>query len=472
MKRIFFLLAMAGMAEGSFIAPFGLNLSQAGGPSALAGETFISGLDFPYELAVGTDGSLLFGQTESVAASGLTYGWGLYAVGSAWKLPNLGNGSFGSPETVSGDFSGIAVSVKPLSSGVLVVDSGAAGGGNPGGTGDRTMNFVSTTGQTIGTLSFAYPSTCAYECWEHGNGMSLVVPGSNGSNTVYFIVGSQADDTKTTATVSISGMGLNNVSLNADSVYTMTVQSTSGNSVQITSAPQQVATGLRNPFSLTVDAAGDLLIFDNGIDSAHNPNELSADTLDMIPRGMIGSMVYDFGFPDSYTDFDTGQRVNGDPNATPPLVALAPVADSSGTLQYCEGASAMVYLPAGSASFVGSQGGLILSCNGMQDTSGASNTDDAVMLYDIASGLLVPILDGGNPGFGHIDGLALIGGELFVEDMAASGSQDSQSGADTGAIYEFDLPQDSPEPGTLVFMAGGFSLLLLCKKNKYRSEKR
>ena len=78
MKRIFFLLAMAGMAEGSSIAPFSLNLSQAGGPSASAGETLISGLDFPYELAVGTDGSLLFGQTESLRRRGTDHGQIVY----------------------------------------------------------------------------------------------------------------------------------------------------------------------------------------------------------------------------------------------------------------------------------------------------------------------------------------------------------------------------------------------------------
>ena len=234
----------------------------------------------------------------------------------------------------------------------------------PGGTGDRTMNFVSPAGQTIGTLTFAYPSTCAYECWEHGNGMSLVVPGSNGNNTVYFIVGSEADDAKTISTVSVSGMGLNNFSLNADSIYMMTVQSTSGNSVQIASPPQQIATGLRNPFALNLDSAGDLIIADNGIDGNHIVHELGADTIDEIPANEIGRQIYDFGFPDSYTDYGTGQRINGDPNAVAPKVSLTPSLDSNGIPQNCEGASASVFLPAGSLSFVGSEGGEIVSCNG------------------------------------------------------------------------------------------------------------
>lgn len=454
-KRFFLLAALSSLAWGGSIAPFTLNFSQAGGPSALAGTTLASGLNFPYELAVANDGSLLFGQTTTTYPYGLSYGEGFFSTGSAWELPSQGNGSFGSPVAVSGSFSGIATSVKTLSNGVLLVDNGSADE-SVGGT--RVMNFVSPAGQTIGSITFAYPASCSEVCWDHGNGMSLVVPGANGSNTVYFIVGSEFDDAASTSTVSISGLGLNNFTLNADSIYMMTVQSTNGNSVQVTSAPQQIAAGLRNPFALTLDSAGDLLIADNGIDGAHTVNELGADSIDEIPANMIGEEIYDFGFPDSYTNFSTGQVVSGDPNAIPPVVALIPVADSNGTPQNCEGASAIVSLPAGSFSFVGSQGGVIVSCNG-GDQAGADNTENAVLYYDFAAGTLIPILDDGTSGLGHISGLALIGNDLFMEDMAASGSQDLQSGLGQGAIYEFDLAAPAPEPGTLA--TGGLGMCLL-----------
>jgi hypothetical protein len=454
-------LIFAAAAQCGTIAPFTLDFSQVGGPSAASGITLASGLNFPYELSVSPNGSLLFGQTISDAASGLTYGWGLDTAGTAWMLPGQGNGAFGPPVAVSSSFSGIAVSVKSLSDGVLVIDSGAAGGGSPGGTGDRTMNFVSPAGQTIGTLNFAYPSGCAYECWEHGNGMSLAVPGTNGSNTIYFIVGSELDDSATIPAVSVSGMGLSNVSLNADSIYMMTVQSTSGNSVVITSGPQQVATGLRNPFALNLDSAGDLVIADNGIDGGHAVHELGADTIDEIPVNAIGQQIYDFGFPDSYTDYGTGQRVNGDPNAVPPVVSIIPSLDSGGIPQNCEGASASVFLAAGSLAFVGIEGGEVVSCDGNSGAAGITNTDNSVVYYDFASGQLIPILNGGNPEVGHIDGLASIGSDLFLLDSAASGSLDDLTGAGQGAIYEFDLASSAPEPGTwaLGFAGIAFSIL-------------
>lgn len=461
------LLANIGsMAQGSIIgAPFTLDLSQAGGPAAAQGTIIASGLNFPYELSVASDGSLLFGQTTTTNLYGLSYGWGQLSTGIAYKLPNLGNGSFGSPVALSEGFSGLVTSVKPLSDGVLVVDSGAAGGGDQGGTGNRAINFVSPNGQTIGSISFSYPPGCSWACWEHGNGMSLVVPGANGSNTVYFIVGSQSDDVATTATVTATGMGLNNVSLNADSIYMMTVQSSNPNSAVITSPPQQIAGGLRNPFALTTDSQGDLLIADNGIDGSHVSHELGADAIDEIPAGTIGQSIYDFGFPDSYTDFGTGQRVSGDPGATLPLVALTPAPDSNGIPQNCEGASAMAFLSAGSFPWVGSQGDIIVACSG---SSGPVDNENSVVLYDVASGTLVTILDAGNPGVGDLSGLAFAGNNLFVEDIATNGQEESISGLGQGVIYEFDLSglaTSTPEPGTWGLCLAGFvALCLLFRK--------
>jgi hypothetical protein len=450
------------LANVTWAAPFTLDFSQVGGPSAVPGTVLATGLNFSYGLSVSPNGSLLFGQTTTTYPVGLLYGWGPQATGSAWQLPSLGNGSFGAPVQVGSNFAGVVTSVKALSDGVLVVDSGA---GAAGGTGNRVMSFVSPGGTTIGSIDFTFPSGSTFN-WEHSNGMSLVVPGANGSNTVYFMVGSQFDATKTASTVSISGMGLSNVTLNADSVYMMTVQSNSANSVQITSAPQQIATGLRNPYALAVDASGDLLIADNGIDGAHNPNEQGADTLKLIPANQIGQSIVDYGFPNFYIDFATGLPVNGDPNATLPLVAFTPVADSNGILQDSEGVSDMAYLAPNSLPFVGNQGGVILTFHGIFDAGGAANTQNAVLYYDFASGKYVPILDAGTPGVGHINGVAVIGTDLFLDDMSQNGEINGLNGLGEGVIYEFDLAQATPEPGTWLLVMSGLLIAVLRGKSK------
>ncbi len=134
------------------------------------------------------------------------------------------------------------------------------------------MSFYTQAGTLQGSISFSYPSGG----WEHSTGMSFVVGNPNGTDTIYFAMGSQADQAVTTATVSTSG--LTSSTLKGDSVYSMVVNP-SGGQVQLVSGPVQIATGLRNPFGLSLDSLGDLVIGDNGIDGPHVVNQLSADTL-------------------------------------------------------------------------------------------------------------------------------------------------------------------------------------------------
>jgi hypothetical protein len=221
---------------------------------------------------------------------------------------------------------------------------------------------------------------------------------------------------------------------------------TVGGSVQVTGPPVQVATGLRNPFGLTLDASGDLVVGDNGIDGAHVVDELSADALHVIPASQIGKQVYDFGFPGSYTSFATGAYVDGDPSATPPLVAFTPVPDANGVLQKSEGLSALAYAAPGSLPFVGSEGGEFVSFHGVFDAGGAANYDNALLYYDFASGNITPIVDAGNPAIGHIDGLIVEGNSLFLEEFSATGEVNGLSGLGGGAVYQFDFA--APEPAT------------------------
>ena len=167
------------------------------------------------------------------------------------------DGSFGAPQQLVNNLSGPVTNVR--SNGTLtVVDSGAASG--------RTLTLYNGSGQSLGSLNFTYPT----QNWEHSVGMSLLVPLNNNAQRIYFIVGSQFDQQKTTLQVTTSG--LFNATLNPDSVYYVDV-SLNGNSVQALGAPHQIATGLRNSFGLTLDSAGNLIIGDNGQDGPHVVNQ-------------------------------------------------------------------------------------------------------------------------------------------------------------------------------------------------------
>ena len=448
-------IAAAAPARADLIAPFTLNLSQLGGSASYSGLTIASGLNFEYGLSTTANGSIVFGQSTPTSSVGLLYGNGPDTTGSVWIEPKLPDGSFGAPQKIVDGLTGVVTDVRTLSNGYLLVDSGAGGAG---GSGTRVMSFYTQTGTLVGSMNFTYPSGG----WEHSTGMSYVVGNANGTDTIYFIVGSQADDAATTATVTTSGLVTS--TLKGDSVYSMVVDPTGGQ-VQIVSAPVQIATGLRNPFGLSFDSLGDLIIGDNGIDGAHPVNELGADTLDLIPADLIGTQLFDFGFPNSYVNFATGQYVSGDPGATPPLAAFLPVEDSMGNLQSSEGLSDMAYAAPGSLPFVGPEGGEIIGFHGVFDAGGSANYDNALEYYDFASGLYYPILDAGTPGVGHIDSVAIDGHVLYLGEMTSTGLVNGLAGLGGGDIYEFDFSSAYvPEPSTWMLGALGSAALLISRR--------
>jgi hypothetical protein len=386
----------------------------------------------------------VFGQSVPTTPYGIEGG---PSVGSVWVLPKQADGSFGAPQSVINNLSGAVTDVRS-SGGLTLVDSGAASG--------RTITLYNQSNQQIGSLNFSYPT----QNWDHSTGMSLVVPQGNGIQRIYFIVGSEFDQQKTTVQVTTSG--LFNSTLNADSVYSVDI-SVNGNSVQALGAPHQIATGLRNAYGLTLDSAGNLIIGDNGQDGAHPVNELGADTLNKIPASQIGSVLYDFGFPSSYTDFATGMRVNGDPGATPPLLSILPTPNSANVLQYSEGLAGMAYVAPGAMPFVGASGGEFIAFHGVKDSAGAANYDNALLYYDLASGKYTAIVDSGTAGVGHLDTVLVEGNSLFVSDFSSTGVVDGMGGAGTGAIYEFTFVA-TPEPGTAALISLAMAALAFLRR--------
>src|SRR5262249_48369488 len=140
---------------------------------------------------------------------------------------------------------------------------------------------------------------------------------------LFFNVGASGNDTAG-RTVDVSG--LVSATLDDATLYRVVVTDT-GKTVTV-STPELVATGLRNAAAFLFEpATGDLLITDNGIDTPGNPLEaLSADEIDRIPAARIGGQPEDFGFPDSYVAYPSGDVVGH--RGIPPEIAFQPIAGS------------------------------------------------------------------------------------------------------------------------------------------------
>jgi glucose/arabinose dehydrogenase len=444
--------ALAETAVAGSVTPFNLDLSGFG-PAVytVQSQTIASGLEFPYGMAAIGNGSILFGESTPQTVFGVEGG---PSVGSVWMLPKQPDGSFAAPLPVITGLSGPVTDVRVSPDGLILVDSGAASG--------RSMTLYNSSYQQIGALNFTYPT----QNWEHSVGMSAIAPQGNGTDRVFFIVGAEGDTTKTTDQVTTSG--LFSSTLNADSVYMIDLK-VSGNSVQALSSPVQVAAGLRNPFGLTLDSAGDLIIGDNGQDGPHVVNQLSADTLNVIPAADLGNTLFDFGFPNSYTDFATGMRVNGDPGATDPLVSFLPIPNSMSQLQYSEGLAGMAYAAPGEFPFVGALGGEFIGFHGVKNGTGPANYDAAFLYYDFASGKYTAIVDDGTAGVGHLDTAFVLGSSLFLADFSTAGIVDGVGGDNSGAIYQFDFTA-TPEPGTQGLVAAALlAVALLAKARGWRT---
>ncbi len=397
------------------------------GPAAYSARSVATGLNYPYGMATISNGSIIFGQSIPQSPFGVEGGPSL---GTVWLAPKLADGSFGAPQQVISGLAGPVTNIRTSPDGMLVVDAGGASA--------RTMSIYDSNYQLKGTVSFSYPNPG----WWHSTGQSVIAPQGGGVNRIYFIVGSEADGSKTLDTVSTTGVF--SATLQADSIYSVDVK-LNGGALQVLGAPTQIGKGMRNPYGLTLDGAGNLIVGDNGIDGTHVVNQQGADTLYRLPAAQLGNGVFDLGFPDSYTDFATGLRVNGDPNAIQPIASFLPIV-SQGITNYSEGLSGMAYAPPGSFPFVGVLGGEFITFHGSKDKADAANTHNAVEYFDFSSGLYTPILDSGSIGAGHFDTALVSGNSLFLADFASSGKEGA-GGEGTGKIVQFDFAV--PEPGTM-----------------------
>ncbi len=285
---------------------------------------------------------------------------------------------------------------------------------------------LSDTLTEIGKMTITYTGS-----WLHLHSTLALRPTPSVSNSfdLFFQLGSSANFAKTTATLQFSSTRGPGGILHGDAVYMVRVVDY-GDSVS-TSEPTQIATGLRNAAGMAFHPeTGDLYIQDNGIDGLTDPNEpLSADELNIIPADSIGGSVEDFGFPNNYVAYRSGEFVGG--QGIPPLVVFQPIPDPL-TGAESEGPNDIAFAPPDFPS--GLRKGIFIGFHGRYSLGGLANEENPLVYVDLDSLKYFHFIGVDQPAIGHLDGVLATRHSLFLADISPGGSLGT-SGANTGVIY-------------------------------------
>ena len=177
--------------------------------------------------------------------------------------------------------------------------------------------------------------------------------------------------------------------------------------------------------------SGALYFEENGIDFPPNQDEpLSADRLLAIPAALIGTKVFNFGFPDSYIAYRTGAFVG--PRTSRPVVAFQPWPDPY-TGSESEGPSEIAFAPAGFPS--GLNNGIFVGFHGRFDLGGLANEENPLVFYNRATRKYFDFIGNNEPNIGHLDGLLSTSNALFIADLSSNGDLFSSQGTGAGVIY-------------------------------------
>jgi glucose/arabinose dehydrogenase len=393
--------------------PFTIGGDSRVHPSDFRLTAFATGLNFPTAMVQLSDGSLL--ATNSVPVQSSFFN----STGQLVRLVDANqDGIADGPGTVLA--SGLPGTLTALRQGgnLFFATSSAAGS-------ERIL--VLRAGATpadslslLGSLNFSFP----LPNWEHTTYELAVrpTPGQSGDYDLFFNIGSPANQSSTDLQVALSGLATG--SLNDDSIYKITVHDTGG-------TPQfsnltQIATGLRNAAGMAFSPnSRDFYFQDNGIDGGGNPEEeLSADELNHITLSNTGAIA-DFGFPSTYIDYNTGQKVGTQGLA--PTVAFVP--GSGGEIA---GAVKVSFAPAGNPA--GLNDGIFVGFHGIFNGGGTANDENPVAYVDLHTRTFFRFIAPGQPGVGHLNGLLATQSALFVADMSTNG--DVFNSTHTGAIYQ------------------------------------
>jgi glucose/arabinose dehydrogenase len=378
---------------------------------------FAADLDFPMGMVRLPDGSLLVGTSVPV-------GGGLFAsTGELRRLVDAdGDGIADDAGTIlAADLAGTVVAVAR--GGDLVFVTSAEGG-------RERIAILRREGAWADPLTLVGSINFRFSHFDHQSyGLAVrPVAGEERRYELFFNVGASGNDT---AGRTVNVTGLVSATIEDASLYRVMVEDTGGEPV--VSAPELIATGLRNASAFTFEpGTGDLLIAENGIDTPDDRIvSLGADELDRIPAAAIGDEPEDFGFPESYVDYHTGEVV-GD-RGSPPAIAFRPIAGSEN-----EGAASITVAPAAFPD--GLNAGVFVGFHGQWDDSGHANEENPLLYADTETGETFAFVANDDPLVGHLDSLLATEASLFAADLCG-GPAGSLAGADPcGVIYEIHAP--------------------------------
>jgi glucose/arabinose dehydrogenase len=389
--------------------------------------TFASGLNYPNGLARLSDGSIL-------VATSNPNGTGRFFASSGALLrftDTDGDGIADGPgQVMYSDLVGVWVALKVAGPLVFIT---SAQQHSERITILRMNNGPALPYTFVGTLDFTFPAN-----WEHKSYALAARPAQGGpANTyeLYFNVGSTANFGETADPIGLSG--LLQGTMQGASIYRVTVTDT-GNGATVSNLTQ-IAKGLRNAAGMDFHPeTGDLYFEDNGIDGLQIRDEpLSADELNRVATADLGRIVPDFGFPNDYIDSHTGQRVGS--GGVQPLVTFRPLpcascpdpGDPNGPDgAESEGPSGIVFAPPAFPSYVNN--GVFVGFHGKFGAAPSGNEENPLVFWDLATGRYFHFIEAFQ--LGHGDQLLSTEDSLFIADMAADGSLNTNGG--TGVVYQ------------------------------------
>ena len=419
-------LSTLGVADPA-VAQFTIGGDPRVDPNDFRITTFASGLNYPNGLAQLSDGSILVATSNPNGTS--TF---FASSGALLRFTDTnGDGVADGPgQVMYSDLNGAWVALKVA--GPLVFITSARQGAE--GITILRMNSGPASPYTfVGALDFTFPAG-----WVHKSYALAVRPAPGGpANTyeLYFNVGSTANFGETADPIGLGG--LLKGTMQGASIYRVTVTDT-GSGATVSSLTQ-IAKGLRNAAGMDFHAkTGDLYFEDNGIDGLQVRDEpLSADELNRVVASDLGRVVPDFGFPNDYVDYHTGQRVGS--GGVQPLVAFRPLpcascpdpGDPNGPDgAESEGASGIVFAPPGFPSYVNN--GVFVGFHGKFGAPPSGNEENPLVFWDLGTGQYFHFIEAFQ--LGHGDQLLSTQDSLFIADMAADGSLNTNGG--TGVVYQ------------------------------------
>jgi len=381
--------------------------------------TFATGLNYPTGAIRLNDGSLLVGTST-------TTGTGNFFNNSVGEIVRLvDSNSDGVSDSRSTIFSGLPGGISGISqAGNLIFATSFESGSQRISVLQQRANTQDQL-DIIGSLNFKFPENPL-----HVSTASTVKDLGAGKYELFFNVGSQFNSVASTTPVgsTSSEFGLD-TSLEADSIYRISIDNSSNNPV-FTNL-EKIAAGLRNAAGLALQSgSGDLYFVDNGIDGLSDATiPESPDELNLLNAANIGGTVEDYGFSNNYIQYRTGTEIGS--GSVPSLALFQPIPDpiDPNTESRSEGANGLAFAPPAFPN--GLNNGIFV---GFFGSFAPPNQENPVLYYDLATGKYFPFIDSNQTGVGYPIGLLSTNDSLFVSDFASDSNLFVGQG--DGVIYQ------------------------------------